>query len=303
MARANYNVLILPYIIEEKTIKYCILKRADMEIWQFVSGGGEGDETYLETAKREIFEEINIKVDDENIIQLDSKCSVPSGIFPQRFRQNWGNDCHVINEYSFGLRLTYKTLKLSEEHIDYKWVDYETAYNLLKYDSNRTAMWELDSRIKQNLLKPTSLLNDNENLNNENCVFCKIIKHKEQSNIIFESNLIIAILDIDPINEGHILILPKLHKDSIDKIPLHILNEMMLFAKKVVPIYEELYNAKGYSIMQNGGKFCDFGHFHLHIFPRFDNDGFAWKYPNNVKSENLIDTAKKISKMIETTLK
>lgn len=34
-----------------------------------------------------------------------------------------------------------------------------------------------------------------------------------------------------------------------------------------------------YSIMQNGGQFCDFGHFHLHLFPRYLNDGFGWTYP------------------------
>lgn len=33
------------------------------------------------------------------------------------------------------------------------------------------------------------------------------------------------------------------------------------------------------SIMQNGGQFCDFGHFHLHLFPRYPNDEFGWTYP------------------------
>jgi len=44
-------------------------------------------------------------------------------------------------------------LLLSHEHTEYKWVDYETAREMLKYDSNRTALWELNKRIKQGMLR------------------------------------------------------------------------------------------------------------------------------------------------------
>ncbi|MGL6173313.1 MAG: HIT family protein [Cellulosilyticaceae bacterium] len=74
----------------------------------------------------------------------------------------------------------------------------------------------------------------------------------------------------------HILILPKIHVDSIEKVPLAVLNEMLVLAQKIVPVYHKIYSAKGYSIMQNGGEFCDFGHFHLHLFPRYSEDGFGW---------------------------
>lgn len=49
---------------------------------------------------------------------------------------------------------------------------------------------------------------------------------------------------------------------------------------------KESYGNEGYSIMQNGGKFCDFGHAHFHVFPRYDNDGFGWTYGNEEKDVN-----------------
>ena len=111
------------------------------------------------------------------------------------------------------------------------------------------------------------------------CPFCKIIKKQAEAYVIYESENIIAFLDIAPINEGHVLIVPKLHEASIDNMPINILTEIVETIQKVVTALREVYNIDGYSIMQNGGEFCDFGHGHFHVFPRYKNDGFGWKYP------------------------
>ena len=111
------------------------------------------------------------------------------------------------------------------------------------------------------------------------CVFCEIIKKQAESYTIYESKNIIAILDIDPINEGHVLIIPKLHVDSIEKLSIDVLHEIMEVTQKVVAALKDIYHMDGYTVMQNGGEFCDFGHAHFHIFPRYKNDGFSWAYP------------------------
>ena len=111
------------------------------------------------------------------------------------------------------------------------------------------------------------------------CVFCKIVNREIECKVIYETESIISFLDIDPINEGHVLIIPKIHVDSLEKVSLDVLNEMLVLAQKIVTAYKKIYDIKGYSMMQNGGEFCDFRHFHLHIFPRYSNDGFGWIYP------------------------
>ena len=56
MARAKYQVLVIPYHIENGNVKYCIFKRNDMKVWQFIAGGGEDeDETIIISAKREAY--------------------------------------------------------------------------------------------------------------------------------------------------------------------------------------------------------------------------------------------------------
>lgn len=115
------------------------------------------------------------------------------------------------------------------------------------------------------------------------CEFCGIIDREGPARIVYESEKVIAFLDIEPIHEGHILIVPKVHEASIDKIPEAVLSDVMQTAQKVVAALRELYGTDGYSIMQNGGRFCDFGHAHFHVFPRYENDGFGFIYPEGEK--------------------
>lgn len=129
------------------------------------------------------------------------------------------------------------------------------------------------------------------------CAFCNIIKKQADAYVIFESENIIAFLDIAPIHEGHVLIVPKIHESTIQKIPVNVLTEIMELAQKVVAALEEIYDMDGYSIMQNGGQFCEFGHFHVHIFPRYRNDGFGWNYPQG-SFEFSDDVAEKIRKAL-----
>ena len=108
------------------------------------------------------------------------------------------------------------------------------------------------------------------------CVFCDIANHIIETNIVYENGNIIAFLDSNPINEGHILIVPKEHYLDADEIPDDLLFEIIIVSKKLVSAIKMAYNPNGYSMMQNGGEFNDIGHYHMHIFPRYKNDGFGW---------------------------
>lgn len=108
------------------------------------------------------------------------------------------------------------------------------------------------------------------------CDFCKIANHEMDANIVYEDENIMAIMDYEPINEGHILIIPREHLLDIDEIPDKILYSMLDLSKRIVSALKKTYFPNGYTIMQNGGEFCDYGHYHLHVFPRYQNDGFGW---------------------------
>lgn len=108
-ARAKYQVLVLPYTIQDGNIRYCLFKRSDSNIWQFVAGGGETDDaSILDAAKREAFEEAGISK-KARYFPLETRCSIATGCFPKA-RLEWGEDCLVIPEYSFAVEVTDRRL-------------------------------------------------------------------------------------------------------------------------------------------------------------------------------------------------
>lgn len=149
MSRAKMQVLILPFLREGESVLYCIFRRADMGIWQFIAGGGEAGEAPLEAAKRETREESGIG-EEAAFYPLESICSIPTQCFSEKSRKAWGEACLVIPEYAFAVEVNSTRIVLSAEHGEYRWVDDLTATRMLKYDSNKTALWELDQKIKQN---------------------------------------------------------------------------------------------------------------------------------------------------------
>jgi len=152
MARAKYQVLVIPYCVSEKGRSYCIFKRSDAaDCWQFIAGGGEEEDLLpMISAQREALEEAGIPV-NSHFLQLETTCSISTEHFPKA-RLHWGEHCLVIPEYSFAVALGHQTLNLSHEHTAYMWVDYKTAMQKLRFDSNKVALWELDNKLKLGLI-------------------------------------------------------------------------------------------------------------------------------------------------------
>jgi len=145
MPRATFQVLIIPYRIDaDGQPRYLLFKRSALDIWQWIAGGGEDDEKPEQTARREAREEADIP-ETVRLIRLDSVASIPAIHFADGHL--WGTDVYVIPEYSFGVELENEEVYLSGEHTECAWLDYETALSRLEWDSNKTALWELHSRL------------------------------------------------------------------------------------------------------------------------------------------------------------
>lgn len=145
MSRAAFQVLVIPFQVDSNgEPRYLLLKRSDENVWQWIAGGGEDDEEPKQTARREALEEAGIPR-DARLIRLDSTASIPAMHFADRHL--WGGDIYVIPEFSFGVECQMEEVCLSGEHGACEWLDYETARGRLEWDSNRTASWELHSRL------------------------------------------------------------------------------------------------------------------------------------------------------------
>lgn len=149
--RLPYQTLTILYKECENQILYAIFYRSSHPIWQFISGGGNEDEMPLDTVIREINEETSIIINREDIEQLDSKSTIPVVNITGKF--TWGKDIYVVPEYTFAVKIKDCDIKISSEHKEYRWVEYNEAMEKLRYDSNKTALWELNERLRRKLNK------------------------------------------------------------------------------------------------------------------------------------------------------
>ncbi|KAK6461933.1 kinase C inhibitor-I, histidine triad nucleotide-binding protein-like protein [Scheffersomyces coipomensis] len=110
------------------------------------------------------------------------------------------------------------------------------------------------------------------------CIFCKIIKGEIPSFKIIETPLTYSFLDIQPISQGHILIIPKYHGARLHNIPDEYLADILPVVKKLTKVldldqYDKLSDI-GYNVLQNNGSIAHqvVEHVHFHLIPKKDEE-------------------------------
>ena len=116
------------------------------------------------------------------------------------------------------------------------------------------------------------------------CIFCKIIKGDIPCMKVYEDDLVLAFLDVNPDSDGHTLIIPKKHYKDINDIPNDLLAHIYNVSKDIMKTLEDKLNCEGFSLLQNNGIVQEVKHYHLHIKP----------YYNNKKSIEMIKYEKEI---------
>jgi len=134
------------------------------------------------------------------------------------------------------------------------------------------------------------------------CLFCKIVKKEIPSNIVYEDANVIAFLDINPVNFGHTLVVPKVHVENMDDVAENVLVNSIKVVKKIAMALGKI--AGGVNVIQNnkGAAGQLVNHIHFHVIPRYENDGLRhWpgkKYEEG-QAEKLMEEVKKAINEVE----
>ncbi len=109
----------------------------------------------------------------------------------------------------------------------------------------------------------------------QQCPFCKIIKGDIPSKKVFEDDKLVAILDINPAREGHMLLMPKEHYPIMPLIPPAVLERLFVITRRLAEIARVVFEKSGTTIFIANGAVAgqQSAHFMLHIIPRDDADG------------------------------
>ncbi len=113
------------------------------------------------------------------------------------------------------------------------------------------------------------------------CIFCRIVAGDIPSTRVYEDDRVIAFLDINPLAEGHTLIIPKAHAERLTELSAQdaeaVFQPVPALARAVVAAT----GAEGFNVLQNNGRVAGMAvaHVHVHIIPRRADDGLGYRWP------------------------
>lgn len=138
-------------------------------------------------------------------------------------------------------------------------------------------------------------------MNKDDCIFCKIANGEIPSATVYEDSICRVILDVNPANKGHALIIPKEHFDNIYSMDAETAAKIFTIATEVAKAQKAKLNPDGLNILQNNGEAAGqtVFHFHMHLVPRYikDNVTMTW-IPGKADTEELSALSKALRKRI-----
>jgi histidine triad (HIT) family protein len=135
----------------------------------------------------------------------------------------------------------------------------------------------------------------------DSCIFCKIANGEIPCAKVFEGDRMIAFLDISPVNTGHTLVIPKEHFETMLDLPEELLAELTSTTKMVSSMVKNATKAHGFNIMMNNYEAAGqvVPHAHVHIVPRFKDDGLKMWPGNETSPEELNKIKDKITSYMQ----
>ena len=135
------------------------------------------------------------------------------------------------------------------------------------------------------------------------CVFCKIIRKEAPATNLYEDDRVLAFLDIRPLNEGHTLVIPREHYETVYEMPEDLVCHIYTVVKRMSVAVKNASKADGITIIQQNGRAAgqEIFHMHVHIVPRFEGQ----KLPHfhdipNASREQLEQAARRIKQKLHS---
>lgn len=123
------------------------------------------------------------------------------------------------------------------------------------------------------------------------CIFCSIADGEIPAAKLLETDRIVCFLDINPVNEGHALVVPKRHVESLLDLRQGEMHAAIFAVQRVGRAAVRATDADGFNVLQNNGEVAgqEIPHVHFHVIPRFENDGFSFGWRQGGYEDGAIE--------------
>ncbi len=117
----------------------------------------------------------------------------------------------------------------------------------------------------------------------DECVFCQIVKGEAQASFVYQDDAVVAFMDIQPITQGHMLVVPREHSVLMKDVSDQVAMRAFRVARQLAATSTETLGAAGVNLFVADGEvaFQDVPHFHIHVIPRYAGDGFGLTFPES----------------------
>lgn len=114
-----------------------------------------------------------------------------------------------------------------------------------------------------------------------NCIFCRIVAGQIPAQKVYEDSACLAFLDVGPLAEGHVLLIPKDHAETLGDLSAEQAAAMLRNLPALVRAVTKATGCAGVNVLQNNGKAAHqlVMHAHFHIIPRKEGDAFHFNWP------------------------
>jgi len=140
----------------------------------------------------------------------------------------------------------------------------------------------------------------------QGCIFCAILRGDVDASFVHRDEDVVAFMDIRPVTEGHLLVIPTEHYVTIDEVPEDIAGRMTAVGVRAAKALSQSgVPMEGYNFFIANGEAAgqEVFHVHLHVIPRYPNDGFGFRFPPGygqiAQREHVNQLAERLRERIE----
>jgi histidine triad (HIT) family protein len=132
-----------------------------------------------------------------------------------------------------------------------------------------------------------------------NCVFCDVTAGSVPASIAYQDEATLAILDMRQPRVGHTLVIPRMHVESVFDLDASTGGAVMLTTVKVARAVREVFGPDGVSLWQSNGDAAgqEVPHFHMHVMPRWLDDGLLRVYPDRLTSVDRFELDRQAARL------
>ncbi|ATH07410.1 HIT family protein [Halobacteriovorax marinus] len=139
----------------------------------------------------------------------------------------------------------------------------------------------------------------------DDCIFCKILKGESPASFVYRNDKVSAFMDLNPINKGHVLVIPNEHHKRFAGVDNDTVGEMFKVAQKILKSIESSSIAcEGANLFVSDGEVAgqEPPHTHLHITPRFKGDGYRMGFSGTDADESSREKLDETAEIIKSAL-